>query len=239
MKSQSGTALTAPLFTWEGARKGEIELPAALFGRRVSEGAIYYTVRAYLNNQRQGTVSTKTRAEVKKSGKKPFKQKGTGRARQGSRRSPVMTGGGVSHGPKPRDHTTRVPRKIRRLALVSALSDRAAAGRVMGLMKPSFQAPKTKMVAGFLDKAEVNGEKILFLLGAQDKSFFLSSRNLKKVHVRVVPELSAYDVLWSDRVFVTEEAVEAALVAWTDEGHGNDKKAGGRADDAEAAESVA
>jgi large subunit ribosomal protein L4 len=207
-------ALRAPVFDLEGNPHGEMELPGEIFGREVSEGALHAAVRGYLTNQRQGTVKTKTRGEVKRTGKKPFRQKGTGRARQGTRRSPLFVGGGVTHGPQPRSHMERVPRKVRRAAILSALSDKASEGQVLGLQRPAQEAPRTRQVAGFLANRGMEEAKVLFLLGKRDRNFLLSTRNLKGARVRVAPEVSAYDLVWADSLVVTEDAVQACRRTW-------------------------
>lgn len=191
-----------------GEAKGEAVLPAELFDREINIPLIHQVVVAQLAAARQGTHSTKTRGEVRGGGKKPFKQKGTGRARQGSIRAPHFTGGGVVHGPKPRSYAQRTPKKMVAAALLQALSDRARNGRIH--VVSAFVAgenPSTKSAVALLNKiAERN---VLAVLTREDELSLLSLRNAAKVHVLYADQLNTYDVLVADDVVFTESALAA------------------------------
>ena len=191
-----------------GEAKGEAVLPAELFDREINIPLIHQVVVAQLAAARQGTHSTKTRGEVRGGGKKPFKQKGTGRARQGSIRAPHFTGGGVVHGPKPRSYAQRTPKKMVAAALLQALSDRARNGRIH--VVSAFVAgenPSTKSAVALLNKiAERN---VLAVLTREDELSLLSLRNAAKVHVLYADQLNTYDVLVADDVVFTESALTA------------------------------
>ncbi len=167
---------------------------------------MHQVVTAQLAARRAGTHSTKTRAERRGGGAKPWRQKGTGRARQGSIRSPQWRGGGIAHGPKPRDYSQKTPKKMIKLALRSALSDRAADGKVLVVDSFGFDAPKTKDAAQALDAIGAEG-RVLVVLTDDDANAALSFRNLDRVHVLPTGELNAYDVLVSDTVVFTKDAL--------------------------------
>ena len=198
--------LEAQHYTAAAKPKGSYELPEEFDGT-VHEVAMYHAVRAFLNNQRQGTHSTKTRAEVTGGSRKPWRQKGTGRARQGTTRAPHWVGGGVAFGPKPRSYRTNVPRKVRRLARRSAFNVRAAGGAVHVIETLSFEAPKTSDMVKLIEALKLTGRKVLFLTATPRPEVFLSSRNLKRVHVMPYSDAMAYDVLWSDALVIEEEAL--------------------------------
>ncbi len=185
--------------------KGSAELDDAIFGIEPNAAVMHQVVTAQLAARRAGTQSTKTRAEVAGGGAKPWKQKGTGRARQGSIRSPQWAGGGVALGPKPRSYAQRTPKKMVRLALRSALSDRAADGKVK-VVDFGFDAPSTKAAATALADLGVTG-KVLLVLAAADEGTWKSFRNLTDVHILVPGELNAYDVLVADWVIFTPATV--------------------------------
>jgi large subunit ribosomal protein L4 len=186
-----------------GAETGTLELDEATFGIEPNVAVLHQVVTAQLAAARAGTQSTKTRAEVRGGGAKPWRQKGTGRARQGSIRSPQWRGGGVALGPKPRSYRQRTPKKMVRLALRSALSDRAAEGRVAVVSRWDFAAPKTREARLALSALGVDG-RVLWVLGPEEAVAAKSFRNLPEVHVLAVGELNAYDVLCSDWVVFTE-----------------------------------
>jgi large subunit ribosomal protein L4 len=191
---------TANLYSETGQAKGTIELPASLFGQPVHEQALHDAVRSYLANQRQGTHDTKTRAEVNYSSAKLYRQKGTGRARAGSAQSPTRVGGGTAFGPHPRSYSSALPRKVKRLALTSALSDRAAHERVHVVEDPSLTEPKTATVARLLQTMALpEGRHTLVVLPADQNVLFKSSH-----------ELNAYTVLWADNVVFTQKALAGA-----------------------------
>lgn len=189
----------------KGAKVGSVELDDAMFGVQPNVPVMHQVVTAQLAAKRRGTQSTLTRAEVRGGGAKPWKQKGTGRARAGSSRSPIWTGGGVIHAPKPRDYSQRTPKKMIRLALKSALSDRAASGRVL-VLDWGLEAPSTKGAIAALAANGAEG-KVLAVLRPEDVNIWKSLRNLGNVHICSVNELNAYDVLVSDWVVFTPDTL--------------------------------
>ena len=189
----------------KGAKAGSVELDDAVFGIEPNIPVMHQVVTAQLAARRAGTQSTKTRAEVRGGGAKPYKQKGTGRARAGSNRSPLWTGGGVIHAPKPRSYAQRTPKKMIRLALKSALSDRAASGRVL-VLDWGIDEPSTKGAIAALAANGVEG-KVLAVLRAEDQAIWKSLRNLEDVHVCGAAELNAYDVLVSDWIVFTPDTL--------------------------------
>ncbi|MDP1804059.1 MAG: 50S ribosomal protein L4 [Acidimicrobiales bacterium] len=189
-----------------GKKAGSVELDDAMFGIEPNLPVMHQVVTAQLAAKRQGTQSTKTRAEVRGGGAKPWKQKGTGRARAGSSRSPIWTGGGVIHAPKPRDYAQRTPKKMIRLALASALSDRASEGKVVVVTGWGFEAPSTKAAKALLDGLGIGG-KVLVVLGPGEDVAAKSFRNLPDVQVLLNAELNAYDVLCNDVVVFTPETL--------------------------------
>ena len=200
--------LSAPLFAADGTAKGEIPLDPEVFGIEPNLAVLHQVVTAQLAGARAGTASTKTRAEVRGGGRKPWRQKGLGRARQGSIRAPQWTGGGVAHGPKPRDFSQRTPKKMKRLALRSALSARASEQAVLVVEPLDWSAPKTKQAKALLEAMGATG-KVLVVLGRTDEVAERSFRNLPEVHLTEPGQITAYDVLWSDRVVFTTATVGA------------------------------
>jgi len=189
-----------------GAEAGTVDLDDALFGVQPNVPVMHQVVTAQLAARRAGTQSTKTRAEVSGGGAKPWKQKGTGRARQGSTRAPHWQGGGVALGPKPRSYKQRTPKKMIRLALASALSDRASEGKVVVVSGWGLEAPSTKAAKALLGTLGVDG-KVLVVVGRDEVVAAKSFRNLPDVHVLLAGELNAYDVLCSDWVVFTPETL--------------------------------
>jgi large subunit ribosomal protein L4 len=201
---------TTDLRTPSGGTAGTIELDDAVFGIEPNLPVMHQVVTAQLAAKRQGTQSTKTRAEVRGGGAKPWKQKGTGRARQGSIRSPQWVGGGVAHGPKPRSYRQRTPKKMIRLALHSALSDRFANDRVIVLDAWGFDAPSTKGARALLEALETTG-RVLLVADRDAAPVWKSFRNLTEtVHVCSPGELNTYDVLRSDWVVFTQDTLPVA-----------------------------
>lgn len=186
-----------------GAELGEVDLEPSIFGIEPNQAVLHQVVTAQLAAARSGTQSTRTRAEVRGGGAKPFRQKGTGRARQGSTRSPQWTGGGVALGPKPRSYAQKTPKKMIQLALRSALSDRAAEGRVALIDAWSFDAPSTKAAIRALSDLGVSG-RVLVVLADDDGYAERSFCNLPEVQTILVGELNAYDILVNDWVVFTE-----------------------------------
>ena len=186
-----------------GSKTGTIDLDPKTFGLDPNVAVMHQVVTAQLAARRSGTQSTKTRAEVRGGGAKPWRQKGTGRARHGSIRSPQWRGGGVALGPKPRDYSQKTPKKMVRLALKSALSDRAASERVVVVDEWNFELPKTKTALAVLDALDVGG-RVLIVVNQNDLNTWKSFANLDRVHVIAPGELNAYDVLVSDWVVFTK-----------------------------------
>ncbi|HYL28627.1 MAG TPA: 50S ribosomal protein L4 [Gemmatimonadales bacterium] len=204
--------LEAPHYTAAGARRPNgFALPADYFDGTVNEPVLHQAVRAFLNNQRQGTAQTKTRSFVSGGNQKPWKQKGTGRARQGSTRAPHWRGGGIVFGPQPRDYTTGIPRKVRQLARRSALNARARETGLHVVERLAFPAPKTRQLAELLGKLGVEDRKVLVLTAAHNPNAYLSGRNLPDVQVMRWADASAYDVLWADALVVEEGAITGVI----------------------------
>lgn len=203
------------LTTATGDTSGTVELDDALFGIEPNGPVMHQVVTAQLAARRAGTHSTKTRAEVRGGGAKPWRQKGTGRSRQGSIRAPQWRGGGVALGPKPRSYRQRTPKKMVRLALASALSDRFADGRVVVLDTWGIDTPSTKEARGILSRLGVEG-RVLVVLGRDDEATWRSLRNLPEVHVLSTGELNAYDVLVSDWVVFTRDSLPTPRAAAAD-----------------------
>ena len=197
---------TVPVKNIKGETVGSIDLSDALFGIEVNKHAVHMAVVQYLANQRQGTKSTKTRAEVRGGGRKPWRQKGTGRARQGTIRAPQWTGGGVVFAPKPRDFSIRLNKKQKRLALKSALSDKVNQGKLLVLDNLDLPEIKTKSMIDVCGKLELGGA--LFVMDGSNKNVILSARNIPGIKTAAVNTINVYDILKHDSFVVTKEAVE-------------------------------
>lgn len=206
-----------------GADAGSVELPESVFGVEPNVAVMHQVVTAQLAAARAGTHSTKTRAEVAGGGAKPWRQKGTGRARQGSIRSPQWRGGGIAHGPKPRSYRQRTPKKMVRLALLGALSDRASESRVVVVDAWSFETPRTKDAIGALEvlglrPADARPPRVLLVMDRTDESAWKSFRNLgERVQIILPEELNAYDVLVNDWIVFTGATLEAIVSRLTDD----------------------
>ena len=201
-------ANTVDIRTPDGATAGTAELPAEIFEVQANIPLMHQVVVAQLAAARQGSHDTKTRGEVVGGGGKPYRQKGTGRARQGSTRAPQFTGGGVVHGPTPRSYTQRTPKKMKAAALRGALSDRARAGRVHVVSAlVSGDAPSTKTARRVLEGLCGQGSRLLVVLNRTEQTARLSVRNLPSVHVLAPDQLNTYDVLVNDEVVFTAEAL--------------------------------
>ncbi len=198
--------LRAPLFSSDGKPKGDVNLDASVFGVEPNVPVMHQVVTAQLAAARSGTANTKTRSEVRGGGRKPWRQKGLGRARHGSIRSPQWVGGGVAFGPHPRDYSQRTPKKMKKLALRSALSARAAEGGIRVVETLDWVEPKTK-TAGALLQAIGADRKALIVLGPTDRVAERSFRNLPQVAITHSGQLSAYDVLWADTVLFTTDTL--------------------------------
>ncbi|MEN3306761.1 MAG: large subunit ribosomal protein [Micromonosporaceae bacterium] len=202
---------TVDVFTHEGSKTGSRDLPDEIFDAPANIALMHQVVIAQLAAARQGTHKTKNRGEVRGGGKKPYKQKGTGRARQGSIRAPQFTGGGVVHGPVPRDYSQRTPKKMKAAALRGALSDRAREGRIHVL--ESFvdgDTPSTKAALSAL-RAVAQSEKVLVVLSGDDELNWLSLRNVPTVHLLEAGQLNTYDVLVADELVFTADALDEFL----------------------------
>ncbi len=200
----------ARYFKADGAAAASVTLPEALFDGVVNEAVLHQAVKAYLANQRRGTAAKKNRSAVAGGSRKPWRQKGTGRARQGTIRAVQWRGGGRAFPPRPHSWTQRTPKRVRALARRSAFNSRAAEGRVMVIERYDFEAPKTRALVGLLDKIGVSGN-VLLLTHGLNRELFLSSRNLPGVHVLPFGTESAYDVVWSATVIIEEEALGGPL----------------------------
>jgi large subunit ribosomal protein L4 len=206
---------SAPVVDQSGLRMGNLELSAEIFDCRINEPVMHQALLRQLANARQGTHDTKNRREVRGGGRKPYRQKGTGRARQGSIRAPHYKGGGVVFGPTPRSHRQDMPRKQRRLALRSALSVKAQAGEMLVLDGFALEAPRTRAVAEMLRAIGVDGgpdspavAKVLLVLGSHNEMLERSARNLPEVRVLLAANLNIRDLLTGDTVVMTRDAVE-------------------------------
>jgi large subunit ribosomal protein L4 len=195
----------------DGSTAGSVELPGAIFDAQANIPLMHQVVVGQLAAARQGTHKVKTRGEVAGGGKKPYKQKGTGRARQGSIRAPQFAGGGVAHGPVPRDYTQRTPKKMKAAALRGALSDRARDGRISVVSTfVEGETPKTKDALKVLGSV-AKTTKVLVVLGRADEASWLSLRNVPTVHLLAADQLNTYDVLVADEVVFTSEALDEFL----------------------------
>lgn len=205
------TNLKLDVHTADGKTDGQVELPADIFDREVSIALMHQVVNAQLAGARQGTHSTKTRSEVRGGGRKPFRQKGTGRARQGSIRAPHFTGGGISHGPKPRDYSQRTPKKMKAAALAGALTDRARNARIHVITElVPGQTPSTKSARTFIERL-TDRKSVLLVVGREDLNARRSANNLPGVHILDAGQLNTYDVLKSDDIVFSVEALHAFI----------------------------
>jgi large subunit ribosomal protein L4 len=195
------------VFKQDGSPAGEMTLNDEVFGIEPNEYAVYEAVKNYLANKRQGTQSAKTRSEVRGGGRKPFRQKGTGRARQGSRVAPNHVGGGVVFAPKPRDYSYKIPKKVKRLAIKSALSAKVKDGEIIVVEGLTFDAPRTKDMVAFL--AGVNAEKkALIVTERKNENVVLSASNIPGVETTHTGSLNVYDILNHISFIVTKDAVK-------------------------------
>jgi large subunit ribosomal protein L4 len=197
--------LEAQHYSAAASSKGSFALPEEFDGS-VNEAVLHQAIRALLNNRRQGTASTKTRAQVSGGGRKPWRQKGTGRARAGTTRSPLWPGGGIVFGPHPRDYTTKLPRKVKQSARRSAFNARAREGAVSVIEAFEFEAPKTKQMVELLSKLELTGKKVLILTADMNLAVCRSANNIPRVNVMRYADASALDVLWADDLVIEESA---------------------------------
>ena len=204
--------IEAPHFSPAGARRSaDFGLPEELFDGTVNQPVLHEAVTAYMANQRQGTAMTKTRGLVSGGNQKPWKQKGTGRARQGSIRSPNWPGGGKVFGPVPRDYRIDLPKKVRQLARKSALNARAADGGLMVIERFEMQSPRTRDLVALLTLCGVMEKKVLLLTHGVSEAVYLSARNLPRVRVQPYSDVTSYDILWSNVVLVEEGAFSGVM----------------------------
>jgi len=195
------------VYNMEGEIVGEIELSDAIFGVEANKSAMHSAVINQLANRRQGTQSTKTRSEVRGGGRKPYRQKGTGRARQGSIRNAQWTGGGIALGPKPRSHNYTIPKKLRRLAMKSALSAKAAEKDIIVLDALKLEEIKTKRMIGVLKSLNASENTVLVVIFGKDENIVRSARNIPGVKTSYVNTLNVFDILKYEKFIVTREAV--------------------------------
>ena len=187
---------------------GKMSLPENIFGVKAKDGVIHDAIVNFLANQRQGTHATKTKGLVSGGGKKPWKQKHTGRARSGSSRSPLWRGGGTIFGPQPRDYSYALPKKARRLALKAALSGKLADGEIVVIDELAFDKPRTKEMVSILKDLELAGRRTLVVVPEHNEAVLLSARNIPGVSVKRVTDLNSYDVAVHARILITKKAVE-------------------------------
>jgi large subunit ribosomal protein L4 len=204
--------IEAPHYSSAGTKKKSVRLPAALFDGTVNESVLHRAVITFLANQRQGTADTKTRSQVSGGNQKPWRQKGTGRARQGSTRAPHWRHGGIVFGPHPREYRLGIPKKVRQLAKKSALNARAREDGLFVIDPLEYEKPKTKTLAELLGKLGVAEKKVLVLTAgaANAHNVYLSGRNIAKVHVMRFADATAYEILWADAVVVELPALGEA-----------------------------
>jgi large subunit ribosomal protein L4 len=201
------TTFEAAAFTQQGATGEKVRLPQPLFDGTVNRDVMHQAVKAFLANQRQGNAATRTRGLVAGGNQKPWKQKGTGRARQGSIRAPQWVGGGTVFGPQPRSYAQYVPRQVRALARKSAFNARAREDAIFIIDRLDFEAPKTSRMRELLDTLGVEQRKVLLLTDGVKPAVFLSARNLPNAHVMPYSDVSTYHILWSDVVVIESGAL--------------------------------
>lgn len=193
---------------WQGKKAGEASLELKIANEENASHIVHRALIRQMANARQGTASTKTRAEVRGGGRKPWRQKGTGRARAGSIRSPLWRGGGVSFGPKPRDYSIKMNKKERRLALTTALTDRAQDLIVVADFNEQLPQPKTKELLSAFSRWGVDAEaKVLLIVAEKHETVYLSARNIAKVKLILATNINVYDILAADRIVITQSAI--------------------------------
>jgi len=200
--------MNAKVFASDGSEKGTAALPDELFAQQVHEHLLWLSVKRHLGNQRQGTAKVKTRGEVSGGGRKPWKQKGTGRARSGSNTSPLWPGGGRAFGPKPRDYRTDLPKAQRRRALASALSYKAGENAVAVLESLSFAAPRTREMAETLKNLGLTDKRTLLVLGTADENVVRSCRNLPKLRTTLAHQVNPYDLMNCEMLLLTRDGLD-------------------------------
>jgi large subunit ribosomal protein L4 len=213
----TGTSLQAAAYTAQGTARDSVPLPDAVFDGTVNMPVMHQAVKAYLANQRQGNAATKIRKYVIGGNQKPWKQKGTGRARQGSTRAPHWVGGGTVFGPIPRSYAQYVPRQVRALARKSALNARARENAIVVIDRFDYDAPRTSRLAALVDRLGYGDQKVLILTDGVKPNVFLSGRNLPTVHVMPYGDVSTYHILWSDVVLIESGALGNGLEPMAEE----------------------
>jgi len=237
------TSYQAAAYTGQGTARDKVDLPETLFDGTVNMPVMHQAVKAFLANQRQGNASTKIRKFVTGGNQKPWKQKGTGRARQGSTRAPHWVGGGTVFGPIPRSYAQYVPRQVRALARKSAFNARARENAILVIDRFQYDAPKTSRLQALVERLGVGDKKVLILTNGVNTNLFLSGRNLPTVHVMPYSDVSTYHILWSDVVLIEGAAIghELAPIAEREEARPKReaKKAAPKAEKAPAAKVAA
>lgn len=198
--------MKVPVLNMEGKRVEELDLNASIFESEINSAAVHQVVKALLASRRRGTAATKTRGEVRGGGKKPWRQKGTGRARAGSTRSPLWKGGGTVFGPSPRDYEIKVPKKLRKLAMRSALSAKAKASEIIVVDNFAIEEPKTRRASEALGKLKV-GKKVVVVVDQENELTKKAVRNLEGVRMVPVSQLNVYDVLDNDQLVFSRDAI--------------------------------
>lgn len=198
----------AKVYDSQGNVKEQKQLAGPLFNSEVKTHLLHGFVKEYLNNQRQGNSSVKTRTGVSGGGKKPWRQKGTGRARSGSNTSPVWTGGGIAWGPSPKDWYRHIPKKLKRAALISAFSDKAMANCIRVIELPTLDKPQSKTIAELLKKQEIYQKRVLLLSEGRNDNLSMSCRNIKCLEHKRSILVNPYDLLWAEYVLITPEALQ-------------------------------
>jgi large subunit ribosomal protein L4 len=221
----TGTTLQAAAYTAQGTARDTVALPETLFDGTVNMPVMHQAVKAYLANQRQGNASTKIRKYVTGGNQKPWKQKGTGRARAGSTRAPHWVGGGTVFGPIPRSYAQYVPRQVRALARKSALNARARENAIFVIDRFSYDAPKTSRLVALMERLGVADKKVLILSNGVNTNLFLSGRNLPSVHVMPYSDVSTYHILWSDVVLIEGAAIGHELTPIAEREEASPKRA--------------
>ncbi len=208
--------IKAPLVDGTGAARGEVDLPEQVFGADPNAAVVHQVLTWQLANRRLGTSATKTRGEVRGGGRKPWRQKGTGRARHGSRRSPLWVGGGIVFGPRPGTRSLHLPKRMRRLAVRSLLADKARGGLLTVVESLRLEAPRTKELAALLHRLGAAGEKVILVSAAHDQTLVKAADNLRGVHVLTARTLNVHDLLAHPRLVITREALGVVHEVWGD-----------------------
>jgi large subunit ribosomal protein L4 len=203
------TMAKAKFYSSDGSFKSDVELPDSHFNQPVVPELIHFYITIYSGNQRQGTSKTKSRSEVSGSGKKPWRQKGTGRSRSGTNTSPIWVRGGKAHGAQPRSYNRKLNKNVRKNALLSALSAKAGENSIYIFENISLSAPRTKELAGILDKASLQAKKMSIFITEPDPNLFLAARNIPTLRIGRIQDINAYDVMDADSLVFTQSALDS------------------------------